>query len=79
MKIAYTPGEPPRGRARIQDLYGLSATPHVAAGRAAVLLEILAPNYRPAQVTDDLQGFWQHTYPGLRKELARRYPKHEWR
>ena len=79
MKITYTAGEPPRGRARIQDLYGLSATPHVAGGRAAVLLEILAPNFRPAQVTDDLQGFWEHTYPELRKELARRYPKHEWR
>mgnify|MGYP002640443767 CR=1 FL=1 len=79
MKIAYTPGEPPRGRARIQDLYGLQATPRVAGGRSSVLLEILAPNSRPAQVTDDLQGFWEHTYPVLRKELARRYPKHEWR
>ena len=79
MKISYTPGEPPRGRARIQDLYGLDSTPRVARGRAPVLLEILAPNFRPAQVTDDLQGFWEHTYPKLRKELARRYPKHEWR
>jgi ATP-dependent helicase HrpB len=44
-----------------------------------VLLEILAPNFRPAQVTDDLRGFWERTYPELRKELARRYPRHEWR
>jgi len=79
MKITYTPGEPPRGRARIQELYGLTTTPRVADGRAPVLLEILAPNSRPAQVTDDLQGFWERTYPELRKELARRYPKHEWR
>ena len=44
-----------------------------------VLLEILAPNFRPAQVTDDLAGFWKNMYPELKKELKRRYPKHEWR
>lgn len=79
MKIAYTLGQPPRGRARIQDFYGLTETPRVAGGRIPVLLEILAPNFRPAQVTDDLRGFWERTYPELRKELARRYPRHEWR
>ncbi len=79
MKITYTPGEPPRGRARIQDFYGLAQTPRVGGGRICVLLEILAPNFRPAQVTDDLPGFWERTYPELRKELKRRYPKHEWR
>lgn len=79
MKISYTPGEAPRGRARIQDFYDLAQTPRVAAGRVPVLLEILAPNFRPAQVTDDLPGFWERTYPDLRKELKRRYPKHEWR
>jgi len=79
MPITYRPGEPPRGRARIQDLYGLKRTPTVAGGRQPVLLEILAPNFRPAQVTDDLAGFWKNTYPELKKELKRRYPKHEWR
>lgn len=79
MPITYRAGEPPRGRARIQDLYGVTRTPAVAGGRQPVLLEILAPNYRPAQVTDDLEGFWQNTYPELKKELKRRYPKHEWR
>lgn len=79
MRISYTPGEPPRGRARIQDFYGMSQTPRVGGGRVSVLLEILAPNFRPAQVTDDLAGFWERTYPELKKELKRRYPKHEWR
>ena len=79
MPITYRPGEPPRGRARIQDLYGVTRTPTVAGGRQPVLLEILAPNFRPAQVTDDLEGFWKNTYPELKKELKRRYPKHEWR
>jgi ATP-dependent helicase HrpB len=50
----------------------------VAGGRAAVLLHLLAPNMRPQQVTDDLAGFWERTYPTVRKELKRRYPKHAW-
>ena len=26
-----------------------------------------------------LAGFWRNLYPSVKKELARRYPKHEWR
>lgn len=78
LRIAWRPGEPPRGRARIGDLIGVEATPTVGGGRARVLLEILAPNQRPVQITDDLAGFWERTYPTLRKELRRRYPKHPW-
>jgi ATP-dependent helicase HrpB len=79
MKIRYQEDGPPVGQAKIQDFYDLHKTPTVASGRQKVLLEILAPNYRPAQVTDDLEGFWERTYPELKKELRRRYPKHEWR
>lgn len=79
MKIRYQDGGPPIGRAKIQDFYDLHKTPTVAGGRQKVTLEILAPNYRPAQVTDDLAGFWERTYPELKKELRRRYPRHEWR
>lgn len=78
LRIAWRPGEPPRGRARIGDLLGVETTPTVGGGRARVLLEILAPNQRPVQITDDLAGFWERTYPTLRKELRRRYPKHPW-
>jgi ATP-dependent helicase HrpB len=63
---------------RIQDLFGVRETPRVAGGRVPVLLHLLAPNQRPQQVTDDLAGFWQRTYPQVRKELRRRYPKHAW-
>ncbi len=79
MKIRYQADGPPVGAAKIQDFYDLVKTPTVAGGRQKVLLEILAPNFRPAQVTDDLEGFWERTYPELKKELRRRYPKHEWR
>lgn len=78
LRIAWRPGEPPRGRARIGDLVGLEATPTVGGGRERILLEILAPNQRPVQITDDLAGFWERTYPTIRKELRRRYPRHPW-
>ena len=79
MKVEYYADGPPRGRARIQELYGLRQTPRIAGGRQPLLLEILAPNFRPVQVTDDLANFWKSTYPEVKKELKRRYPKHEWR
>jgi len=79
MRIEYQPGRPPKGRARIQDLYDLTQTPRVAGGRVPLLIEILAPNMRTVQITDDLEGFWREGYPRARKELARKYPKHEWR
>ena len=79
MKVEYTPGQQPRGRAKIQDFYGMTQTPTVAAGRVKVVLELLAPNMRPVQTTEDLAGFWERLYPELKKALSRRYPRHEWR
>ncbi|MEY2795992.1 MAG: hypothetical protein RIR10_1708 [Planctomycetota bacterium] len=79
MKVEYEPGKPPRGRAKIQDFYGLEETPKVANGRVSLVVEILGPNYRPLQVTQDLANFWRVLYPEMRNELRRRYPRHEWR
>ena len=78
MRLVWRAGEPPRGSARIGDLIGMDRTPKVAGGRVPIVLEILAPNRRPVQVTDDLEGFWERTYPALKKELKRRYPRHPW-
>jgi ATP-dependent helicase HrpB len=78
IKLVYEPGRPPVLAARIQELFGLAETPRVAAGRVPVLLHLLAPNFRPQQVTHDLRSFWENTYPQVRKELAGRYPKHSW-
>ena len=63
---------------RIQELFGVRDTPRVAAGRVPVVLHLLGPNHRPQQVTSDLAGFWTTTYPSVKKELRRRYPKHAW-
>lgn len=71
-------GNPPVLAARIQELFGLHETPTVAGGRVQVMMHLLAPNMRPQQVTQDLESFWKNTYPEVRKELAGRYPKHDW-
>jgi ATP-dependent helicase HrpB len=31
------------------------------------------------QVTENLALFWRETYPKLKQQLQRRYPKHDWR
>ena len=77
-KLQYEPGSPPVLAVRIQELFGVRDTPRVAGGRLPVLLHLLGPNHRPQQVTADLAGFWERTYPEVRKELRRRYPRHSW-
>jgi ATP-dependent helicase HrpB len=77
-RIAYHADRPPSVAARIQELFGLAATPRLAGGRVPLVFELLAPNQRPVQVTDDLASFWRTTYAEVRKELRGRYPRHPW-
>jgi len=63
---------------RLQELFGLQETPRIASGRVPVLLHLLSPAGRPAQVTHDLAGFWRTTYFEVKKELLARYPRHHW-
>jgi len=79
VKVTYEADAPPHVAARIQELYGVTQMPRVAMGRAALVVHILAPNSRPVQVTQDLAGFWREHYPRVKRELQRRYPRHEWR
>lgn len=76
--LEYEPGKPPVLEVRIQEMFGRASGPRVAGGEVAVQLRLLAPNFRPAQITDDLESFWENTYPQVRKELRARYSKHPW-
>ena len=78
IRIDYSDPARPVLAARIQELFGLAETPRLGGGRVPVLVHLLAPNGRPQQVTTDLASFWENTYPQVRRELARRYPKHAW-
>ncbi|GAB2853713.1 ATP-dependent RNA helicase [Hymenobacter ruber] len=63
---------------KLQELFGLTETPTVAAGRVPLLLHLLSPGGRPAQVTRDLRSFWEKGYFEVRKDLKGRYPRHPW-
>jgi len=78
-RITYHKEGPPVLSARIQELYGVEGRFTLGHGRVPVKIEVLAPNQRPIQVTDDLTSFWRDMYPGVKAELSRRYPRHEWR
>jgi ATP-dependent helicase HrpB len=76
--VAYERERPPSVAARIQELFGLAATPRLGGGRVPLVLALLAPNQRPVQITDDLASFWRTTYAQVRAELRGRYPRHAW-
>jgi ATP-dependent RNA helicase HrpB len=78
-KITYGGGASPTIAARIQDLYDTPRGLTVGRGRTALRIQVLAPSHRPIQITDDLETFWREGYPKIKKELQRKYPKHEWR
>jgi ATP-dependent helicase HrpB len=77
-KVNYERGKAPWVASRLQDFFGLTESPKVARGKVPLVVHLLAPNHRPVQTTTDLAGFWQRLYPQLRRELGRRYPRHNW-
>lgn len=76
--VDYAAPAGPTIRARLQEFFGLPAVGRLAGGRVPVVLELLAPNHQPVQVTNDLASFWHNVYPTVRRELSRRYPRHAW-
>jgi len=78
LPLDYACGESPVLAVKLQEMFGLAATPTVAGGRAAVLIHLLSPAGRPVQITTDLKGFWENGYPQVKRELKGRYPRHPW-
>jgi ATP-dependent helicase HrpB len=70
--------QPPVLAVKLQELFGLADTPRIVDGRVPLTLHLLSPAGRPLQVTQDLKGFWERTYPDVRKEMKGRYPRHPW-
>ncbi|HVC16433.1 MAG TPA: ATP-dependent helicase HrpB, partial [Rhodanobacter sp.] len=77
-RLEYLPDQSPVLAVKLQELFGLADTPRVGDGRIPVTLHLLSPAGRPIQVTQDLKGFWERTYPEVKKELKGRYPRHPW-
>jgi ATP-dependent helicase HrpB len=78
ISIDYLAGEIPVLSVRLQEMFGLTATPSIAEGRLPLLLKLLSPAGRPVQVTRDLVSFWNRGYHEVKKDLKGRYPKHYW-
>lgn len=78
LPIHYEADRPPWVESRLQDFFGMVRTPTLCRGRVPLTVHLLAPNHRAVQVTTDLAGFWERHYPGIRRELCRRYPRHPW-
>jgi ATP-dependent helicase HrpB len=77
LAIDYSSGVPELS-VRLQEVFGLAATPRVAGGRVPVTMQLLSPAGRPVQRTQDLASFWSRGYADVRKDLRGRYPKHHW-
>ena len=77
IRIDYS-GAEPVAAVKLQECFGMMASPKVAGGRTSVVMVLLSPAMRPVQTTKDLANFWREGYPTVRGEMRGRYPKHYW-
>ena len=78
IRVDYQGEDAPAVAVRLQEVFGLAATPRLDRGRVPVTFRLLSPAQRPVQVTRDLASFWRGSYFEVRKDLRGRYPKHHW-
>ena len=78
VRIDYLDDSAPAVSVRLQEVFGLTATPRIGGGRVPITFKLLSPAQRPVQVTRDPASFWRGAYAEVRKDLRGRYPKHYW-
>lgn len=78
IRIDYRGEDAPAVEVRLQEVFGLEATPRLGPDRVPVTFRLLSPAERPVQLTRDLASFWRGAYAEVRKQLRGRYPKHYW-
>jgi ATP-dependent helicase HrpB len=78
IRVDYQGEDAPAVAVRLQEVFGLAATPRIDRDRVPVTLRLLSPAQRPVQVTRDLASFWRGAYLEVRRDLRGRYPKHYW-
>ena len=78
IRLDYAAEDGPVLACKLQELFGLVATPAVVEGAVPVLIHLLSPAGRPLAVTRDLRSFWDTVYPEVKKEMKGRYPRHPW-
>ena len=76
--VDYLDDNAPCASMRMQEVFGLAATPRIGGGAVPVTFKLLSPAHRPLQVTRDLASFWRNAYIEVRKDMRGRYPRHYW-
>jgi ATP-dependent helicase HrpB len=76
--VDYRDDNAPCASMRMQEVFGLAATPRIGGGKVPVTFKLLSPAHRPLQVTRDLASFWKNAYVEVRKDMRGRYPRHYW-
>lgn len=76
--IDYESASAPALHIRVQELFGLTQHPAIAAGKLPLTLHLLSPAHRPIQITRDLPGFWKGSWAAVKAEMKGRYPRHPW-
>jgi ATP-dependent helicase HrpB len=76
--IDYLDDNAPCASMRMQEVFGLAATPRIAGGAVPLTFKLLSPAHRALQVTRDLASFWRNAYADVRKDMRGRYPRHYW-
>jgi ATP-dependent helicase HrpB len=77
-RIDYVDDNAPVASMRMQEVFGLAATPRIGGGAVPITFKLLSPARRPLQVTRDLASFWRNAYVDVRKDMRGRYPRHYW-
>jgi ATP-dependent helicase HrpB len=77
-RIDYLDENAPAASMRMQEVFGLAATPRIGGGAVPVTFKLLSPAQRPLQITRDLASFWRNAYIEVRKDMRGRYPRHYW-
>jgi len=78
IRLRYADEEHPVLSVKLQEMFGATQNPAVANGQVLLKVELLSPAKRPVQVTTDLANFWTNSYADVKKDMAGRYPKHDW-
>lgn len=78
VRIDYAAEGGPRAEARVTEFYGTKVHPSVGPKKTPITLALLSPAHRPIQITKDIVGFWDGSWPEVRTEMKGRYPRHVW-
>jgi ATP-dependent helicase HrpB len=78
VRIDYLDDNAPVAAMRMQEVFGLAATPRIGGGAVPVTFTLLSPGRKPLQITRDLASFWRNAYVEVRKDMRGRYPRHYW-